>query len=506
MRLVKVAGTRRADGRNSLPALAMLAVLAAVHLALNFALTPNTPFPFSPDDFAFLGMGLQDLGWDWKRPVSANIIFVVAAFGPGVSYFVLNASALVVAWMVLLLLRDVFGVAVGVLATLVAGVLLFSHAAAFEHGKYLGLMTNLISHGFGLASLLLLWRGWRNERVVPCLLGAFAYLASVLAKEDFVLPPLLFIGLLWAMDRAGAGAPAGRRPARAGLALLFLAIAVGSLAWHAYDGNPFVAGLFSPATSSRSYAVDLAPGAVLAAMRTLFLGYTPVATALAGLACAGLWIGWPAQRLRLAWFVATVLALAAPYALIPNNMPGYRAYAWLPWMAAIVALALEAWRQRQAAGPAAARAAPVLVAVACAALAASLHHEARMALAARYAAGESVNRRMLELLERHRAELSDQPVIGLHGLDGPSPWCGNGPLYLARKRDFGQRWIVFANAESACYQTPRPGGRKPRYEPGLSVVPPARACAMESLPVLVFEADGSGRLARGRELCAEAGA
>ncbi len=211
--------------------LAMLAVLAAVHLALNFALTPNTPFPFSPDDFAFLGMGLQDLGWDWKRPVSANIIFVVAAFGAATSDFVLNASA----------------------------------------------------------------------------------------------------------------------------------------------------------------------------------------------------------------------------------------------------------------------------------LAASPHHEARMALAARYAAGESVNRRMLELLERHRPELWDEPVIGLHGLDGPSPWCGNGPLYLARKRGFGQRWIVFANAESACYQTPRPGGRKPRYELGVSVVPPARACAMEPLPVLVFEADGSGRLARGRDLCAEAG-
>src|SRR5690606_34499968 len=77
VRPVKAAGTRRADGRHTLPAPAMLAVLAAVHLALNFALTPNTPFPFSPGDFAFLGMGLQDLGWDWKRPVSANIIFVV---------------------------------------------------------------------------------------------------------------------------------------------------------------------------------------------------------------------------------------------------------------------------------------------------------------------------------------------------------------------------------------------------------------------------------------------
>ncbi|MEN1957575.1 hypothetical protein [Luteimonas changyuni] len=503
-------GTHAAQG---LHAGWLLLVLAAAYLAFAFGLTPNSPFPYYPDDFSFLAGSLADMGWNWKRPVSTNIIFLAAACGQVASYVILAASTVMVAWLVLLLLREVFGVGIGMLPAAVCGVVLFSHAGAFEHGKYLGLMTNLVSHGFGLASLLLLWRGWRGGRLWPCLLAALAYLASAFAKEDFLLPPLLLLVLLWMLDRdagdaGGAGdagdARRGRLAVRARLvlSLLFVAITCGSMAWSAYDRNPFVAGLFSPDTSSASYAVELAPAALLGALRKLFIGYTGVATLLSAAACAALCLV-PALRLRVLWFAATVLALALPYALIPNNMPGYRAYAWLPWMAAMLAVALGYWQWSRAGGRRHGRAVPFVAALLVALLAAWAHHDARLSLAQRYAAGESVNRRMLELLESVRAELGDAALVGLHGFEGPSPWCGNGTLFLHRKRGFDQRWVVFAPGPTPCYQNPVGGGRA-RHDLRLSVAPPLQACAMEGLPVLAFEPDGSGRLVTAREICAAA--
>ncbi|MBB1472858.1 MULTISPECIES: hypothetical protein [unclassified Luteimonas] len=497
-------------GRDRAHAAMLLLVLAATHLVFNFVLTPNSPFPNHPDDFSFLAGTLADMGWDWKRPVSTNVIFLVAAGGQLASYVVLNASAVLVAWLALLLVRDVFDVRPGVLAALACGAVLSSHPAALQHGKYLGLMTNLVSHGFGLACLLLLWHGWRRASAWRCALAALAYLASAFAKEDFVLPPLLLVALLWAPGSAclpvGRGATPWPRGSRIALSVLFVAIAVGSMAWQAYDRNPFVAGLFTPDSSSASYAVELAPAALLRAFGMLFFGYTWVATLLAAAAWAALWVAAPTLRVRLAWFAATVVSLAVPYALIPNNMPVYRAYAWLPWMAAIVAVALTLLAQRvprHAAMPR--RAVPALAAIAVALGAALLHHDARLDLAARYAAGESVNRHMLDALEQERAALQDAPLVGLHGLGENSPWCGNGTVYLARKRGFQQRWLVLAPGETSCYRNPAQGGRKPRHDLRVSVAPPAHACSQPTLPVLVFDAHGRGTRMTGRDLCAASG-
>ncbi|MBJ6983463.1 hypothetical protein [Luteimonas sp. MC1750] len=502
----------RTHGRGLHP-LGLLLVLAAAYLAFAYLLTPNRPFPYYPDDFSFLSGAFADMGWHWKRPVSANIIFLVAAGGFWLSYAVLAASTVVVAWLAMLLVSRVFGVGIGLLPAAAASAVLFSHAAAFEHGKYLGLMTNLVSHGLGLASLLLLWHGWRRARVAWCVVAALVYLASAFAKEDFLLPPLLLLGLLRVLDHHEAGAP-GRRTerlshaARLVVSLLFVAVPAGAMAWSAVDRNPFVAGLFSPDTSSPSYAVELAPAALWQAFATLFVGYTAVATLLA--ACAVLAMArLPGMRMRLAWLVATIVALALPYAVIPHNMPGYRAYAWLPWMAAIIGVALalaQAALDSQAGRGRARRALPLVAALAVAAIAVAAHREARTELALRYAAGEAVNRRMLEVVEAHRDAIAAAPVVGLAGLDGPSPWCGNGTLYLRYKRRLAQQWIVFAAGPTPCYQVSTPGGRKPRYELGLTVAPPAQACAMGAMPVLAFEPDGHGRLASAQDVCVVSGA
>ena len=109
-------------GRHGAHAVMLLLVLSATHLVFNFLLTPNSPFPNHPDDFSFLAGPLADIVWIWKRTVSTNVIFLVAACGQVASYIVLNASAVLVAWLALLVVRDVLGVRPGVLAAVAGAV------------------------------------------------------------------------------------------------------------------------------------------------------------------------------------------------------------------------------------------------------------------------------------------------------------------------------------------------------------------------------------------------
>lgn len=496
-------------------------LIALVYVVINYALTDNHPFPFVPDDFFVLGVGPQDMTWLWKRPVSTNLVMLIAPLGMVGAYVVLNAMAIGVAWVVLMLLGQVFQTRLHAVVLAMFAVMAFSHVSAFEHGKYLGLITNLISHSFGLLCLLLLWRGWRTGRLWPCLLALGFYGLSVLSKEDFVLPPWLLVALLALLDRQrgeGLGAErfeAGDAATRAAsarlstrrrwsLAIAFVAVGAGSLAWAAFDRNPYVSGLFSPATSAPSYAVDLGPMALLQATWTLLGGFAPLATGLAALACIVLWSIVPAWRLRVAWVVATIGALVLPYALIPGNMPPFRAYAWVPWLFAMVALCLQVVGSQLSTRlglrlPA--RRVLGALGIAFVLLVAWGQQSARVSTARDYASGEDINRRMLALLAANRDVLSGQPIVGLHGLGGTSPWCGRGPLFVQRRLGYAQHWIVFAPAESSCYSNSAPGARRVNLVLPLEFAADTTLCARGDLPVLDFKPDGNGRLTTASELC-----
>lgn len=481
----------------------LLPAIALLYLVVAFGLTRNTPFPYSPDDFSFLAGGLSDLSWHWKRPVASNLIFPIAAGGMVVSYAALSIATVLVAWLAMRMVADVFEVRIGPLAATAAVVLLVTHVSTFEHGKYLGLITNLASHGFGLVCLLLLWHGVRRGRAGLQLLAALAYVLSALSKEDFLLPPLLMLALLWTMA-TDPGQSHGRWLRMVG----FVAIAIGSMAWNLVDRNPFVSGLLSPAAGDAPYAVHLSPASLSAALRTLFLQYAPLPTLLALLSVAVVWVMRPGLRLRLAWFALTVLSLALPYALIPNNMPPFRAFAWVPWMAGIVAVALQLlWTDARDAQGRRNRSRVALAVAAAVAVAIGswlMHRDDRRALAETYARGEAVNRNLVATIERLRPALVDEDTVALLGVPPAiSPWCGNGPLYLRRKRGFEQRWIVLAEAESACYRNPPPpGSQRTKHDLRLRVEPLAWACRHPDVPVVKFDLQGHGVLLTGTERCA----
>lgn len=481
-----------------------LLLLAAVYCAFSYVFTWNRPFPWHPDDYMILGGRLADLGLFWKRPVLANVIFLMGASGQVASYVVLNAMAVLVPWLALRFLERVFDVRLSLMSTAVFAVLAFAHATAFEHGKYLGLISNLLSHALGLGAMLFVWQAWRDDARWRWVAGAALYLLAVFAKEDFVLPPLVLLAALWLGLRERPAPLREWRTHRVKLAatLAFLAIGAGSMAWNALDANPFVAALFVEKPSTYPYAVDLRPSAVLRNAWTLVAGYVPLASASATVAWLWSWWRCPPWRRALAFFAISVASLVLPYALIPNNMPPYRAYAWLPWLAALVAIALQALLPVAQEQPAERRRQAVwLAACGVVALATALaYYPARQRMAQAYAAGERPMRAMVAALERERPRIAHAPVVGLAGLQGRSPWCNKDALYVNAAMGFEQTWVVFADAETDCYRNLPPDPRRKRGM-RMQVLPIARMCEMPDLPVLDFAPDGSAALRSGRELC-----
>lgn len=486
--------------RKTTHAIVALLALGALFVVLQYALPGVWPHPVRPDDYSGVAGTFADMGLQWKRPVSSNLIFLASAFGPASSYALLCALAVIDAALVLWLLSRVFATRVTPVAVGVFSLIVFSHASAFSHATYLGLLTNLISHFFGLLTLLAVWRGWSSGRAAWLLPAAAAFVLSAFAKEDFLLPPLLLCALL-ALHAPGNAAPvtAGMRRWRWLVVAVIAAIAAGSLLWSAHDRNPFVAGLFSPATSAPVYAVDLSPAVLARAVWMLLFAFAPQAFMVAAIAWAAMFALLPRQRLPLLWYAATMLALALPYAMISRNMPPFRAYAWLPWYAGLAAVALSALESRP--GSHRQRIALSLAAIAVALVLARTQWSSRAAQVAGYAEKAAINRRMVETLRAHHAALAAAPAIGLLGLGETSPWCAQDATYVNRKLGFDERkWIIFVPAPSRCYTQQAPDARRKRgiY---VSVVGISRLCEYGDLPVLEFAPEGSGKLKRAADGC-----
>lgn len=485
------------------PAWVRLPLLAAVYLLFCYVLTWNRPFPMHPDDFMILGGRIADLGMFWKRPVLANVIFLMGASGQVAAYVFLNAMAVLVPWLTMRMLEHVFETPLSLPATGLFGVLVFAHATAFEHGKYLGLISNLLSHALGVGALLMIWRAWSGSERWSWFAAIGLYLLSAFAKEDFLLPPLALLAALWLGLRDGSLPLRDWRssPWRLGATTAFTLIGAGSMAWNAFDSNPFVAGLFVEKAADYPYAVDLRPLALARHAWTLLVGYVPLATLYA--LVAWMWAFWRIRNWRpaLVFFAVCVGCLVLPYAVIPNNMPPYRAYAWLPWLAALTAIAYQKLTLPHAGSAAQLRSSTWLGVGAVIALATAVAYQpARQRMAQDYAAGERPMREMVAALERVRPQLAGAQIVGLAGLEGRSPWCNNDALYVHAALGFEQSWLVFADAESYCYRNLPPDARRKRGM-RVHVAPRARLCQMPDLPVLQFAADGTASLRSGRELC-----
>lgn len=477
-----------------------LLLFALAFVLFQYAWPQLLPHPIHPDDYNNISGGFADISMRWKRFVSPNLIFAVAEFGIPVAYGALAALAVVDAVLVLLLVARVFGQRLGIAGMLAFAIVVSSHVSAFFHGTYLGLLTNLISHFFGLLALWALLKGWEGPRATWLVAGLAAYALSVFAKEDFLLPPLLMVAFL--MLRAPAPGAVRRVAAIHWVTLAALClVAIGAVWWYARVRNPFVAGLLSPDTAASTYAVDLTARGLALASWKLLGGYVPLASALALLAAGWLWWRHPARRLTVAWHLLTVAALVLPYALIPLNMPVFRAYSWLPWLVALVVVALQSVLEGTQ-GPAGRWIRGVAWTGLCL-LAVVVHAPAHRARVQEYASKSSMNRAMVQAVLDRRDAIAASDRVGLVGLGESSPWCAQDAHYM-RKLGFGTHWVVFVPSPTRCY-TQQEADAWRRTGILVSVRPLEELCKHGDMPVLHFAPDGTATMAPAAAACAGPG-
>lgn len=488
-----------AASRNAFLVVLLAALLA--HWMCSFVLVDNVLSPVHQDDYSILGATWRPMRWFIERPVSTNIARLLGELGGGWAFAAINLLTVLepaaVAWLVFELLR----VRLRLMAAAVFVLLVFAHSSALEHGKFLGLVTNLVSHGFGMAAMALLLADFRRPSPAMRILAAAAYALSAFAKEDFLLPPLLLAAYFGAEIRfpRGAAAPAWTQKHWLQASGMLLGVAAASVAFNALVSNPFVSGS-QPLLASAPYAVDLRPASLARSALQLTYGYAWWETAAWQAALAVLALTWRGRRREVLLLAAITVSLILPYAVIPNRIIEYRAFAWLPWFAAAPALvAALAWG---APGGPAVRIAGRLFALAVlagSAVVASIEHQRLAQVATWYSGAQRLNRNILQTLEDNRSRITSEPVVGVVGVEGLSPWSNSDGAYLG-KLGFANRWIVYVNQANGYNSI-----RESDLTAYVQVSPIARLCARPDLPVVRFRADGTGVLERGSAVCAGGG-
>ncbi|HZY20067.1 MAG TPA: hypothetical protein VFE82_16470 [Ramlibacter sp.] len=472
---------------------------------IDWVLTPTAVFPMHHDDYAVLGASLRNILALVERPVSTYLAYAMGHFGIGFSYSLLNLLTAIVPGLVLAFVLQLFHVRGSLLAGAAFGLVVFGHSSAIEHGRYLGLITNLTSHAFGVGAMLLLLSGWRSKAWLSLAAGILSYALSAFAKEDFLLPPLLLIAHLMLEDRMRQPADLATKPHRCPLQSVlmatFVGIAIVSVGYNFFVRSPFLAGLANPAAAADPYALTLTPMALWSNFLRLTWEY-------AYWQCL-VWIGgmlllvifWPARFRTWVFLLATTIAVVLPYVPLGNNAPEYRAFAWLPWLCAPAFVAASlGWSERSWVPGFAIGGkllAPTCLAVALAV--SSMDAPRRSTVAGWYAAIQARNARMVHFITTYKPAIDHDRVVGVAGVEGLSPWSKTSGRFLQRKLGLVNDWVVFVDKPNIFFPLgPGHAGSK------ITVVLSAAACEAPDMLVVRFDAEGNGALVRGRQVCDEA--
>lgn len=486
-------------------------LLGAVYVLINFVLTRHWLSPVHQDDYLALGYGYEDMRWLVSRPVSTNFIYLMGELGPAIAYPLLAFLTLVMPFLVMRFFQRFFDVRFGWASIVLFGAISFSHMSALEHSKFLGLFTNLTSHCLGLLAMLAILDAWRGRDIGKAALAFVCFTLSAFAKEDFILPPLILLALL-AVEEIRAGRAVGRRFALSRWSIAFgVAIGIAAVASIAFNfflsNNPFVSGVATAGPPTDPYAVSMGPVALAKAFVKLTIGFVPVPTLLAVIGLALAWWARPASRLRLLALALTIVALILPYAMIPNNMPDYRAFSWLGWMGGATVLGLLWAADRRASARAGmARAACAAIALLVALGVFLQANPQRQAVAGWYREQQATNEAMIATLRTYRSQIAREDAVGIVGIDAPSPWSNTDAQFLRRKLYFDNHWIVFVDKDSMFFQIDPVVGGHATSASGkqfITVEQTDRLCTHPDLLVLSFDAGGNGRAMRARDWCAE---
>ncbi|OZA77428.1 hypothetical protein [Polynucleobacter sp. 39-46-10] len=494
------------DGVGALDLFRYFLVALVTYWLINFVLSPNTLSPLHQDDYLVLGAGFENFRWSVERPVSTNLAYFMGQMGSWFSFALLNFLTAALPAMVLFFFSHLLRVRLGWVLVAAFSVMTFSHLAAFEHGKYLGLITNLTSHFFGCLALIALLHVRRTPSLSTSAIAVVAYGLSVFAKEDFLLPPLLllaYFGVELYYPRTPIAAETVDRRIHEKqwwlkISLWFIALAAASVLSSLLVRNPFLAGAVGQVGNSAHYAVSFDPGVLLAAFLKLTIEYSPWHTMAGVLAVIALSVAWKDRRRELILLAAIVFCLILPYALIFNHLFPYRVFAWLPWLSAPVVIAAALLWRGEIAVFSSRKTAKVFASILFLVpfLIGYLDRLPRLMVAGWYASAQQSNKQMIDSIVANKALIDKEEVVGVVGVEGLSPWSNNDGAYLRKKLGFSRPWIVFVDKSTMFFTI-----RDSVPSTYLSVTSSQGLCEKRGLLVMKFDSFGVGVPFRAEELC-----
>ncbi len=482
-----------------------LLLAAVLYVLLNLVLAPGGLYPVHQDDYHVLGAGFDQMRLLVERPVSNNLAYVMGGLGAGFAFLLLNTLTVLAAAGALAFLSRLLSVQLRWYAVVLFAVIAFNDPSAYEHGKYLGLISNLTSHCFGIAALLLLLKAAEARSIGWAITALATFALSAFSKEDFLLPPLLLAAFLLAKGVMRAPRVQGRGVfVRILLLGGTITVAALSLWFNLALETPFLAGLAGGAGGQAHYAVGLAPVVLAKSLMKLTVGYIPVALALGLAGGVSALVLLPPRRAEILLVGVIIFALVLPYAAIPNNSPQYRVFAWLPWLAGMAAIGTQLLADRlQRKTVMLPWIAPLAVLIGAIALFVTLR-QPRMMVAGWYEEVQGANARMGATLGRNREAIVGLTQIGVVGIDGLSPWSNNNGEYLQRRLGFAGSWIVFVEKDSPMFAVEPSNPIDPRVVPmgdHVFVQPLSQLCRWTGLRVLAFDKRGEGAWRTSDELC-----
>lgn len=329
------------------------------------------------------------------------------------------------------------------------------------------------------------WRESGNKRFIAGFL--LAYALSVLAKEDFAVPPLL---LLAYYATQGGFSKARLSSYRAPfIALCLLAAFFFTFNHYLIEDRAFITSVPDPRSP---YFITFSPTSMVMMAQRYIFDLDPAILTMAAI-FAALCIVSIAKRTatrEVTFLVLGVGGLMAPYLIMPNHVYIYYAQKWFVWLIlGSLALAYRTIPYRRQVG--------VVWVIVCVAVVApsiigvtdqsgKLWHQSSY-----FNRNFQISRNIESSLDRYRPQLNLHERVAVLGI-GPgqiehTPWQGNGETSFILEGDYSltPAWTVYVRENGRGYRaTQAPGNEKVR------VALLENLSEAEGMPVLRFDEDG----------------
>jgi hypothetical protein len=302
-----------------------------VHLVVSHASLLGAA-PIFSDDFDGFGSTLSNIRTSWFRPLSTVVWSFLCALGPRTFFFVAEVWIVVYIGLIFTYTKVLFSIkgrALGLTVIAAITAVCFEYLTHYYYfsGALLGIMSGTLAVGAMLSFLILRAEKFKSYWLVaPILLS----IASLLCKEDFALPMLLFFVFQMSTTSGDSRKRAIVVSGATGLAL----------------GAVFVLQkVIAPSQFFSGQSVHYEMGLSVSSILQMYKRYL-LCTKGAGIACFAQAIGslyvvvrcYSSHKKELLLLSLQTMSLIGPFSLLPNHFLEFYAFAWICFQSAFILL------------------------------------------------------------------------------------------------------------------------------------------------------------------------